>query len=235
MKQVTIQCTDISQSFSNGGQAVEVLKHVSLTAHEEEMIMLMGPSGSGKTTLISIIGGILTPTSGECMVLGKSINDLVEPEKSLFRGTNIGFMFQKFTLVPTLTAVENTALPLLCLSKDHDAAFERARVLLTELGLEQKLESKPSQLSGGEQQRIAIARACIHQPRILLCDEPTGFLDAQRGKQILEILQRIKHSLKSTIIVVTHDHRILPYADAILEIDDGMVKHKDMNFEQSAL
>lgn len=224
MKKITIKCTNISKSFTNGSKTITVLKNVNLVAHEAELIMLMGPSGSGKTTLISIIGGILEQDSGECLVLGKPINQLPEHERTIFRGENIGFMFQNFTLVPTLTVRENAAIPLLCLNKDYTYAYQKAEEMLTQIGLGNQLDKKPSQLSGGEQQRVAIARACIHNPKIILCDEPTGFLDHERGKQIMQILKDLTINSKCTIIVVTHDHRILDFADSIVEIEDGSIK-----------
>ncbi|BDC34154.1 ABC transporter ATP-binding protein [Candidatus Dependentiae bacterium Noda2021] len=224
MKKITIECHNISKSFSNGSQTIQVLRNVNLAAHENELMMLMGPSGSGKTTLISIIGGILEQDSGECLILGKPINQLPEQEKTIFRGNTIGFMFQNFTLVPTLTALENAAIPLLCLKQDPTRAYERAKQLLCTIGLEKQLYKKPAQLSGGEQQRVAIARACVHMPKIILCDEPTGFLDHERGMQIMQILKDLTVSNNCTIIVVTHDHRILSFADSIVEIEDGTIK-----------
>jgi putative ABC transport system ATP-binding protein len=224
MKKITIECKNISKSFTNGSKTISVLTNVNLIAHEAELIMLMGPSGSGKTTLISIIGGILEQDSGECLVLGKPINQLPEEERTIFRGENIGFMFQNFTLVPTLTVRENAAIPLLCLNNDYQYAYDKAAQMLTEIGLGNQLDKKPSQLSGGEQQRVAIARACIHNPKIILCDEPTGFLDHERGKQIMQILKNLTINNRCTIIVVTHDHRILDFADSIIEIEDGTIK-----------
>lgn len=224
MKKITIECKNISKSFTNGSKTISVLTNVNLIAHEAELIMLMGPSGSGKTTLISIIGGILEQDSGECLVLGKPINQLPEKERTIFRGENIGFMFQNFTLVPTLTVRENAAIPLLCLNNDYQYAYDKAAQMLTEIGLGNQLDKKPTQLSGGEQQRVAIARACIHNPKIILCDEPTGFLDHERGKQIMQILKNLTINNRCTIIVVTHDHRILDFADSIIEIEDGTIK-----------
>lgn len=219
----TIECTNIKKSFQNGEKKIEVLHDVSLTAHEKEMIMLMGPSGSGKTTLLSIMGGILTQDSGECLILSEPINQMPLARKTTFRGNHIGFLFQHFILVPTITALENAAIPLLCNGTDRAAAFSKAESLLKSFGLENELQKKPDQLSGGEQQRVAIARAMIHNPNIILCDEPTSFLDLDRGKKIMEILQEIKEKDNCTIIVVTHDPRILEFADRIVRIEDGKI------------
>jgi len=224
MSEITIDCKNITKTFGQGTAEVKVLRGINLTAHENELIMLMGPSGSGKTTLISIIGGLLNQNSGDCTVLGKSINQLSEEEKTKFRGKNIGFLFQYFNLVPTLTAIENAAIPLILNGVNRQQAFEEAAKLLTSVGLEEQLYSTPSNMSGGQQQRVAIARACIHKPKIILCDEPTSFLDHERGKKTLELLQQIKNDTKCTLIVVTHDPRILEFADRILEIDDGVIK-----------
>ncbi len=226
MKQETIVCKSIKKSFTNGGKSIEVLHDINLTTYEKEMIMLMGPSGSGKTTLLSIIGGLLDQDSGECTILGQSINQLEEDIKTEFRGKNIGFLFQHFILVPTLTAVENAVVPLLCLGAPRQEAFSRASEILEQLGLGDQLHKKPGQLSGGEQQRVALARGFIHNPAIILCDEPTSFLDIDRGKKVMDILQRMKDETNATIIVVTHDQRILPFADRIVHIEDGVITQK---------
>lgn len=228
MSQITIVCKNISRSYGKGEKSIQVLRSIDLAAYEDELIMLMGPSGSGKTTLISIIGGILQPTSGECLVLDKPINSLPEKEKTKFRGHTIGFLFQSFNLVPTLTAIENAAVPLLLNGWDRTKAMEESSKVLLSVGLDKQRFNVPSDLSGGEQQRVAIVRSCIHKPRIILCDEPTSFLDHERGKQIMELLQTIKKENHCTLIVVTHDPRILNFADRILEIEDGILKEKSI-------
>ncbi|MFA5307230.1 MAG: ABC transporter ATP-binding protein [Candidatus Babeliales bacterium] len=227
--QPTIECKKITKSFGSWGEDVHVLRSIDLSARANEMIMLMGPSGSGKTTLLSIIGGILHQDSGECLILGKSINDLKEAEKTKFRGKNVGFLFQYFNLVPTLTAIENTAIPLILNGHPRHEAFEKSAALLLKLGLDKQRNYSPKELSGGEQQRIAIARAFIHNPKIILCDEPTSFLDHERGHQIMQLLRDIQKENHCTLIVVTHDQRILEFADRILEIEDGAIIHKSSN------
>jgi putative ABC transport system ATP-binding protein len=223
MKNVTIECKNISKTFSSQAN-VQALKSITFNAFESEMILLMGPSGSGKTTLISIIGGLLNQDSGECLVLNTAINSLPEEEKTAFRGKNIGFMFQNFNLVPTLTARENVAISLLVKGVDTATAYQEADALLLQFGLDEQRYRAVRMLSGGEQQRVAIARACIHKPKIILCDEPTSFLDRERGKSIMQLLQKIKAENNCTLVVVTHDPRILEFADRILEIEDGMIK-----------
>lgn len=224
MDQITIECKDITKRFGKEETEIQPLRGINLVAHENEIIMLMGPSGSGKTTLISIIGGILQQTSGECFILGKPINSLAEQEKTKFRGQNIGFMFQYFNLIPTLNALENASIPLILNGYPRMQAMDEAKKLLQAVGLEKLIYRVPSDLSGGEQQRVSLVRACIHHPKIILCDEPTSFLDHERGKQIMELLQKIKTDNKCTLIVVTHDPRILGFADRIIEIEDGMLK-----------
>lgn len=220
----TIECKNVTKSFGEGDTVVHTLRDITFTAYASQMIMLMGPSGSGKSTLLSIIGGILRQDSGECLVLGQSINTIPYNEQVTFRGKNIGYIFQNFMLVPTLNAVENAAIPLMLNgSSQEDACKESDRMLLS-LGLDTQRYRSPTNLSGGEQQRVAIVRACIHEPTIILCDEPTSSLDHERGKKVMEILRTIKEERNCTIIVVTHDARIMEFADRVLEIDDGVIK-----------
>lgn len=226
MKKETIRCKNIKKSFSNGAKTFTILHDITFSAYEKEIIMLMGPSGSGKSTLISIIAGILTQDSGECTVLDKEINYLPTAEKTTFRGEHIGFLFQHFILIPTLTALENVAIPLLCTNTTPAVAYEKAHTLLQEMEVLDLSEKTPKQLSGGEQQRVALARACIHNPTVILCDEPTSFLDFERGKKAMELLVSIRDKYTCTIIVVTHDPRILSFADRIIHIEDGNIKEE---------
>lgn len=223
MSTITIACKDINKSFIQGDKKIEVLKGVDFVAHENELIFLMGPSGSGKSTLLSIIGGFLSQDSGECLILGKPMNQMAHKEKTDFRGKNIGFLLQSFNLIPTLSNIENVSLPLFLNGVERNAAFAQAEVMLDKMDLKPQIDTRPSNLSGGEQQRVAIARACIHKPKIILCDEPTSSLDLERGKKIMLLLQEIKKEMHCTIIVVTHDPRILPFADRIVKIEDGKI------------
>lgn len=224
MSTTTIECKNITKSFGAENKEISALRGINLVAHESELILLMGPSGSGKTTLISIIGGLLKQSSGECLVLDTAMGTLSDDEKTKFRGKNIGFLFQYFTLVPTLNPLENVAVPLLLNGFDRAQAFEQAKKTLQSVDMATHLYSSVATLSGGEQQRVAMARAFIHRPRIILCDEPTSFLDHERGKRVMELLQTIKKETNCTLIVVTHDPRILDFADTILEIEDGVIK-----------
>lgn len=228
MNQVTISCKKINKSFGGSFSSTQVLRSVDFVVRENELVMLMGPSGSGKTTLLSIIGGLLRPDQGECIVLDKPINDLSESEKTFFRGRNIGFLFQYFNLVPTLTAVENAAIPLILNGYHHEKAYSYARELLITLELEKQLDFIPAQLSGGEQQRVSLIRSFIHTPKIILCDEPTSFLDNDRGQKIMQLLRDFQKKNLCTVIVVTHDQRILHFADRIVHISDGMLTEQSL-------
>jgi putative ABC transport system ATP-binding protein len=222
----TIECKNVSKTFNqnNSAKPIAVLHNIYFKAEQNEMIMLMGPSGSGKTTLLAIIGGILQPTSGQCCLLGYPLEQMHSSHITQFRGDTIGFLFQKFMLVPTLSAVENVAIPLLCKNITRQEAFKKAYALLESVGLKHQADYNATALSGGEQQRVALARAIIHNPAIILCDEPTSFLDSQHGQQIMQLLKDIQKERHATIIVVSHDDRILSFADRIVNIEDGRIK-----------
>ncbi len=225
----TIVCKDIWKIFQSGADKVEALRGINLSVKENEMLMLVGPSGAGKTTLLTVIAGILTQNEGECTVLGKDINHLPEKEKSLFRGESIGFVFQSFNLIPSLTAEENISIPLVLQGISKEEAILKANQILDQLDLKDKQKRYPSQLSGGEQQRVSIARGCIHRPKIILCDEPTSFLDAENGKKVMSILKDFQEKDNSSVIVVTHDIRIEEFADRIVHIEDGVIKEERKN------
>jgi putative ABC transport system ATP-binding protein len=218
-----IKCENIHKYFVNGTTRVHVLQGVNLEIQRGEMRMLMGPSGSGKTTLISIIAGILTQTEGTCLIENVDLNHLPDQEKTHFRGENIGFVFQMFNLIPTLTTEENVSIPLCILGHPKLEALEKAKVLLQQVGLGDKIGVLPRQLSGGQQQRVAIARAMIHDPPIIVCDEPTSSLDHVTGRLVMELLKELSTKKNITVIVITHDPRIVSFADKINYIDDGKI------------
>lgn len=219
--QPVIQCKNIYKHYGEGSTRVEALKGIDLVINKGELRMLMGPSGSGKTTLISIIAGILTQDSGECLVNNIDLNHLLDQEKTHYRGKNIGFVFQTFNLIPTLTCEENISVPLVILGAKKLEALEKAKQLLIEFGMGDKIGVFPTQLSGGQQQRVAIARAMIHGPSIIVCDEPTSFLDVDTGHKIMELLKGMVMKKEITLIVITHDSRITEFADRIDRIEDG--------------
>jgi len=188
-----------------------------------ELTMLVGPSGCGKTTLISIIAGILTPTTGEIEICGKPITRMSDAQKVAFRRSNIGFIFQQYNLLPALTAAENAAIPLVAAGMPMARAAGVAAMILETIGMGAHLGRLPNQLSGGQQQRVAIARALVHAPRLIVCDEPTAALDAGSGQTVLEILKRAALNPDRTVIVVTHDTRIYSFADRIVAMEDGRI------------
>lgn len=218
-----VRCTNIRKTFGEGDAKVEALRGVDLEIQAGEIRLLMGPSGSGKTTLISIIAGILTQDEGECLIEETNLNQLTNDTKTRFRGKQIGFVFQAFNLIPTLTIEENVAIPLLLNHEEKEKALDKARTQLAQLGLQDKIGNMPAQLSGGQQQRVAIARAVIHSPKLIVCDEPTSYLDADNGIKIMTLLHDLIKSSNSTIIVVTHDARITHFADRIDHLEDGKI------------
>jgi putative ABC transport system ATP-binding protein len=196
---------------------------VDFNVHPGEMTLLVGPSGCGKTTLISIIAGLLNPSGGEINVLGTRLDKLSGARLVRFRAANIGFIFQQYNLLPALTAAENAAVPLVIAGEYKAAAVKRAAEVLESVDLGARVNAQPSQLSGGQQQRVAIARALIHQPRLLVCDEPTAALDAQSGQTVLKLLRRVAIDPQRAVIVVTHDNRIFQYGNRIVHMSDGRV------------
>lgn len=199
------------------------LRGVDLNVRIGELLMLVGPSGCGKTTLISVIAGILDHDGGECLVFGKNIRAMGQTEKTRYRGINIGFVFQAFNLIPTLSVIENVAIPLFILGRSRAEALSRAKETLSLVGLKDKLYVLPSQLSGGQQQRVAIARALVHSPKLIVCDEPTSALDAETGRLVMEVLRQTALSKDRALIIVTHDNRIFNFADRIARMDDGRI------------
>lgn len=219
--ETAVNCTGIRKWFGEGDARVQALRGLDLEIRMGELAMLVGPSGCGKTTLISIIAGLLDATEGEIEVLGARPKELKPEEQIVFRRKNLGFVFQQFNLLPTLTAAENVAVPLFVAGYQRNFAVEKASDLLSELGLGDHLSHKPSQLSGGQQQRVAIARALIHDPRLVVCDEPTSALDAKTGHKVMELFSEIALRSDRALIVVTHDSRIFDFADVITHMEDG--------------
>ena len=220
-----VRCTGITKSFGEGEAQVQVLHGVEFTARLGEMSFLVGPSGCGKTTLISIIAGLLDANAGETEVLGQQAMKMSARERIVFRRRNLGFVFQQYNLLPSLSAVENVAIPLLVVGQRRPAALERAAAVLREVGLGERLHSSPTKLSGGQQQRVAIARALVHEPRLLVCDEPTAALDAQSGQTVMGLLKQVAVKSDRTVIVVTHDSRVFQFGDRVLEMADGRIVH----------
>jgi putative ABC transport system ATP-binding protein len=222
-REAAITCKGITKTFGTGTSAVSALRGVDLAVYQREVLIITGPSGSGKTTLISIMGGILNPDGGLCQINNHNLATLSDEEKTAFRAKNIGFIFQAFNLIPMFTTVENVSIPLILLGTPRLDAAKQSTELLIRVGLGDKLHAFPSELSGGQQQRVAIARSCIHKPRIIVCDEPTSALDHATGTKVMEVLREVTLEYDGTLIVVTHDTRIHPFADRIVKMEDGKI------------
>jgi putative ABC transport system ATP-binding protein len=218
-----VHILNVTKTFVTGQARVQALRGVDLNARTGELLMLVGPSGCGKTTLISVIAGILNHDEGDCIVFGENLKDMAQGKKTLFRGANVGFVFQAYNLIPSLTVTENVAVPLLITGTPRKEALARAIEFLERINLGDKLNALPGTLSGGQQQRVAIARALVHSPRLIVCDEPTSALDADTGRLVMEVLRNTALSSDRAIIVVTHDNRIFNFADRIARMDDGRI------------
>jgi putative ABC transport system ATP-binding protein len=224
MSEAAVVCKAIEKSFGADQTRLHVLRGVDLQAYYGEMTFLLGPSGSGKTTLLSIIAGILKADGGSIDVLGRELSRLRDLESARFRLTNLGFVFQQFNLIPALTAAENAAVPLFAAGWKRRAAVAKARAILADLNMADRADALPNKLSGGEQQRVAFARALIQDPKLIICDEPTSALDGATGHHIMELLRKIVLRPDRAVLVVTHDYRILEFADRIAEISDGVIQ-----------
>ena len=221
--ELAVQCRRIVKEFGVGEAKTVALRGVDLDVLPGQMTLLVGQSGCGKTTLISIIAGLLNATSGSLSVLGEDLINMSGSKLVQFRQKNIGFVFQQYNLLPTLNAVENAAVPLIIAGQPRRQAFEAAKQILSSVGLGSRMHLLPNQLSGGQQQRVAIARALVHEPRLLVCDEPTAALDAHSGQTVMELLRRVALQPDRAVIVVTHDNRVFNFGDTIIHMDDGVV------------
>ncbi len=212
------------KTYGRGEGMVHALKGVDFEARGGEFMMIVGPSGCGKTTLLSVICGTLNYEEGSVSVFGRDLSSMSQSQLTDFRRDNIGFVFQQFNLIPTWNALDNVSIPLLLQCRSRRYAEREAIALMEKVGIGDKLKALPSQLSGGQQQRVAIARALVHQPRLLICDEPTAALDAVSGRKVLELLKETACGPDRCVIVVTHDSRIFSFADRITEMEDGHMK-----------
>lgn len=220
-----VECRGIFKSFGTGEAKVDVLRGVDFAAATGEMTFLVGPSGCGKTTLISVIAGLLDATDGDVSLFGETWGELSAREQILFRRANLGFVFQQYNLLPALTAAENAAVPLLAAGMKRSVAVKKATELLGQLGLGHRAEAYPRTLSGGQQQRVALARALVHEPRLVICDEPTAALDHETGEAVMELLASSAVHPDRAVVVVTHDNRVFHYADRIAHMNDGVITH----------
>jgi putative ABC transport system ATP-binding protein len=218
-----VLCRNVRKHFGDGDARIDALRGVDFEAPLGELSIIAGPSGCGKTTLISIIAGLLDRTGGDLVVLGTRIDELSPRGRVLFRREHMGFIFQQYNLLPALTAAENAAVPLIVAGMRRKAAVRRAKALLAQLGLEGRVDALPITLSGGQQQRVAIARALIHEPRLIVCDEPTAALDHATGDAVMRLLAAAAIRPDRVVIVVTHDTRVFRYAHRVARMDDGEV------------
>lgn len=223
MNAPAIEIDGIVKEFPVGDGVVRVLHGIGAQIRSGELTYLVGESGSGKTTMISIIAGILFPTAGSVRVFQTDLYSLTDTQLVLFRLKNIGFIFQQYNLLPTLTSAENAAVPLIAAGVPRLEAVERGRAMLTRLNIADQADKLPRQLSGGQQQRVAIARALVHQPKLVVCDEPTAALDAKSGRRVMDLLREVALESDRAVIIVTHDNRIFDLADRILQMEDGRI------------
>lgn len=219
-----IVAKNIIMEFGSGDAKTKVIHGVDIALERGKVTMLVGPSGCGKTTLISILTGILTPTSGTVLFEKENLFALSDDNRSILRRKNIGFVFQQYNLLNTLTAAENVSIPLIADGTPFRVAQNTAKRTLQILGMEEHIDQFPQKLSGGEQQRVAIARALVHSPQLVVCDEPTASLDSKNGKKVIALLKEVTNDSNRSVLVVTHDNRILEYADSIIHLDDGKIK-----------
>jgi putative ABC transport system ATP-binding protein len=223
MPGIAVRCRGVTKTYGAGDARVLALRGIDLDVRCGELLMVVGPSGCGKTTLISVIAGILDQDSGQCEVLGRDLKDMDQRARARFRGLAIGFVFQLFNLLPALNAVENVSVPLLINGAARKNAEARAKDVLEAVSLGSRLDALPGKLSGGQQQRVAIARALVHDPTLIVCDEPTSNLDHVTGRSMMELLRDVAKSPDRALIVVTHDPRIFEFADRIARMDDGKI------------
>jgi len=212
----------LEKSYTSGGRPLPVLRRIDLEVPPEAFISIVGPSGSGKTTLLGLLAGLDEPSGGSVRLDGQDIFALTEDGRAEFRARNVGFVFQTFHLLPTLTALENVLVPLE-LRRELDGARGRAEALLTRVGLGERMHHYPAQLSGGEQQRVALARAFANRPKILFADEPTGNLDRETGGAIVEMLEELNRDARTTLVLVTHDPALAERADRVISLSGGTV------------
>ncbi|MBA3562985.1 MAG: ABC transporter ATP-binding protein [Gammaproteobacteria bacterium] len=216
-----IEIHDLSKVYERGKERLEVLHHIDLEIAEGDFMALMGPSGSGKTTLLNLIGGLDSPSGGSITIAGQRIDEMSGGELARWRAANVGFVFQFYNLMPTLSAQKNVELPLLLTRLSASQRKRNAAVALKLVGLDDRATHKPNELSGGQQQRVAIARAIVSDPTLLVCDEPTGDLDRASAEEVLTLLQRLNREHGKTIIIVTHDPKAADHATYTLHLDKG--------------
>ena len=225
MEEYVIITENLTEEYLLGKVVVPALRGVNLKIKRGEFAVIMGPSGSGKSTLLNLIGGLQKPTGGRVLINGIDLSTLNENQLAIFRRKNVGFVFQAYNLIPTLTAIENVELPMIFYNIPPNERKRRAEKLLHSLGLGDRLHHRPSELSGGEQQRVSIARALANNPEIILADEPTGNLDTKTGRRIMDEIVKVNRDFGKTIVMVTHDPEVAHFGDRIIHIRDGKIEN----------
>jgi putative ABC transport system ATP-binding protein len=228
-KKTIIQLKNVWKTYYMGEVSLDVLKGVNVEINRGEFVVIIGPSGSGKSTMMNQVGVLDTPTKGQIFLKGTDIATLSESDLAQLRGKTIGFVFQQFNLIPTLTALENVTLPTIFQNTPEAERIKRAEMLLTRMGIGDRMHHRPNELSGGQQQRVAIARSLVNDPEIILADEPTGNLDSKSGKQVMEMLARLHTEEGKTVILVTHDIDLVKYSQKTIHLKDGEVIKIDHN------
>jgi putative ABC transport system ATP-binding protein len=228
MQQPIIEIKDLKRDFMLGSEIIRVLKGIDLTINKGEYVALMGPSGSGKSTFMNMLGCLDTPTSGNYTLNGKDVSQMKDDELAEIRNKEIGFVFQTFNLLPRTTALDNVALPMVYAGFNKAERVARASKVLTQVGLDDRMDHKPNQLSGGQRQRVAVARALVNHPSIILADEPTGNLDSKTSVEIMKLFGDI-HASGNTVILVTHEEDIAAYAHRVIRLRDGIIESDNVN------
>jgi len=229
-----VSCHDVRKDFGQGTR-VQALRGVDFEARLGELTFIVGPSGCGKTTLLSVITGLLDPTAGDVELFGRNAGALPANQRILFRRENVGFVFQQFNLLPALTAAENVAVPLIAAGMKRAEAVDRSKSLLEQMGLNGRRDALPSTLSGGEQQRVAIARALVHEPRLVVCDEPTAALDHATGETVMKLITANAVHPERAAVVVSQEARVLRFADVVAYMDDGKIVRTERNHTREPL
>jgi len=224
---LAVKTSTVCKGFGTGEARTEVLKEVNFEARLGELLMLVGPSGCGKTTLLSVIAGTLGVDRGEVQVFNEPLHQLDKRAVTQFRAAHIGFIFQQYNLIPTLNCIENVSVPLRIRGEKAGSAEQKAAEMLDAVGLGQRMRHRPNMLSGGQQQRVAIARALVHDPKLIICDEPTAALDSENGQKVMELLRGVAAKRDRCVIIVTHDNRIFKYADRMTHMEDGRIHHTE--------
>src|SRR5262245_32457665 len=230
-----MELVDVTKVYQQGRRTVEAVRGVSLRVAAGEFVAIMGPSGSGKSTLMHLFGALDTPTTGQALFQNQDLQSMTDRQRSLLRRQRIGFVFQAFNLLPTLTAAENVALPLLLAGTRRAAASKRAEASLERVGLTGRAGHFPEEMSGGEMQRVAVARALVTEPEAVLCDEPTGNLDSATSKEILSLLRELPEKDRCTVVMVTHDPQAAAYGDRIVHIRDGLIESQKSEIRSQRL